>query len=60
MIATIVPSFLHRSMFNLILKAVSLTTSIKVLSKSFAEEREARAWLTEQRRAWLASGRLPF
>ncbi|HVJ90677.1 MAG TPA: hypothetical protein VM580_12800 [Labilithrix sp.] len=45
-------AFAQRSMLNLFMKALSLKYPIK--ANMFAEETAARAWLLEQRRAYLA------
>ena len=47
-------SFAFRAILNLVLKALSLATTATFVAASFADEAEARAWLTEQRRGRLA------
>ena len=39
---------------NLVVRALSLTTSGRVVLKSVASEADAREWLTAQRRTYLA------
>ncbi|HVJ91786.1 MAG TPA: hypothetical protein VM580_18420 [Labilithrix sp.] len=43
-----------RVVFKLLVKALSVTSPRKFVSDAVADEAEARRWLTEQRRAYLA------
>ena len=56
-IAVFGASFATRVVFNLLMKAVSLSSSVKVSSIAVASEAEARAWLAEKRLAHSARAR---
>ncbi|HVJ92558.1 MAG TPA: hypothetical protein VM580_22305 [Labilithrix sp.] len=47
-------SFAFRAVINLVLKAVRLAGSAKLVAAAIGSEEEARTWLREQKRAWLA------